>query len=232
MARVGHKRLTIVRPAKTVGPWGMKECSYKQTTFEVFGLRDPALERAANDQGFAARREPLVLHDAEADVETCDTGRDVTAGRELVGIVRDVATLATYGSATVDGAAYPDAEISHEIATLELRTRTAVRGADIWARSPTAPFVRCALRTIAKDAPGLGEDEIRAHFDSSSFELRADGIFLFLKGFPHGTRNLTGQGIVVSYDVLVRDGYLKPDSPVRRVWADIAPAAPGKPWCP
>ena len=78
----------------------------------------------------------------------------------------------------------------------------------------------------------LDAEEWKQHFDAESFDLTDTGVHFFGQDYPHVMAALDGQGPVIGYDVLLRDGYLRTDSPVKRAWSGITPAPKGKQWCP
>jgi hypothetical protein len=227
--RVGIKRLRVERAAKQVGPFGMKKCTYEQTTFELFGLSDPALERAATGQGVEARSEPILLPDEKAEAETCDTGLEVSVSREPGKVFRDFVTVSTSGYAMLDGAAHPANGMGFDVGTIDLRTGKRVRGSDVWAKDPSTRVAQFFVaKCLPKDAQSFGDEFWPSHFDREHFDLEPEGVHIFGFGYPHALGNLLGAGPRIPYDVLLHEGYLRADSPVRRAWEGLTPAAPGK----
>ena len=66
----------------------------------------------------------------------------------------------------------------------------------------------------------------RVFFASAQeFDLTGQGVHFFGKDYPHVFAVFTGEGPTIAYDVLLRDGYLRSDSPVSRAWEGEVPAA-------
>jgi hypothetical protein len=57
------------------------------------------------------------------------------------------------------------------------------------------------------------------------------GIAIFANGSPHVAASLDGTGPIVSWQALLREKLLQPDSPVARLWKGIEPAASSAPAC-
>ncbi|MCL2726610.1 MAG: hypothetical protein FWD69_19495 [Polyangiaceae bacterium] len=76
---------------------------------------------------------------------------------------------------------------------------------------------------VAEFAEGFVEELLN---ESAIEDFIADGHPIFRLNPPDG------QGPLLPYSVLKRDGYLREDSSVERAWESIAPAAPGVQACP
>jgi hypothetical protein len=206
-------------------------CSYSESRVELFGLRDAAVEQSINRQGlepFAGPRLELALAHA---AEKCGDGDgfDADAQQVLVDSFRELATLEQSGSLD-SGGAHPG-ELSFSRTTIDLRTGRAVTKQDVFVRDALPRVIACALKAEPFDT-NLDEDDLKEHFDPASFDLTETGVHFFGQDYPHVMAALDGQGPVIGYDVLLRDGYLRSDSPVKRAWSDVTPAPKGKEWCP
>jgi hypothetical protein len=66
---------------------------------------------------------------------------------------------------------------------------------------------------------------------SPAYLLLRHGIRVVGTSYAHALAVMTFQGPEISYAALLRDGLLKPDSPIAREWANEKPAAPGASPC-
>ncbi len=206
-------------------------CSYGESRVELFGLRDAAVEQAINRQGlepFVGARLELAL---ARSAEKCGDGFgfEADAQQTLVDSFRELATLEQSGS--IDGGGAHPGELSFSRVTIDLRTGHPVTKQDVFVRDALPRVIRCALKAEPFDST-LDEDDVKEHFDAASFDLTDTGVHFFGTDYPHVMAALDGQGPVIGYDVLLRDGYLRTDSPVKRAWSGVTPAPRGKDWCP
>jgi hypothetical protein len=217
------KRVTILGPRPAAHA---TQCKYEETRIELFGLRDPGVTRAMNQQGLETRTEPMFDADDVRAVQGCAAdGSDAveaTFTQTLVRSFRELATLSRSGGHMVAGAAHPDSGIDFDLATWDLRTGARVAARDVLARDVTELLVRCAAKEHPESEgvqPDNGWQELAANVD-----LTEKGVHFFAVGFPHFAAALIGQGPVIPYGVLLRDGFLKKDSAVKRAWEGVAPA--------
>lgn len=209
----------------------IKDCSYEESRVELFGLRDADVERSINRQGLdpfvGARLELGLAHSAEKCGD--GFGFEADAQQTLADSFRELATLEQGGSID-SGGAHPG-ELAFSRFTLDLRTGHPVTRQDVFVRNPLPRVLACAARAKPYDAE-LDADELKEHFDADSFDLTETGVHFFGNDYPHVMAALDGEGPVIGYDVLLRDGYLRADSPVKRAWSGITAAPKGKEWCP
>jgi hypothetical protein len=200
------------------------DCAYTETRSELFGLLDPKVERMLNDQGLEVETGPrLVIEDFDKNVRSCKGGGiSAERSKEVQRTFRELATIQTTGSFYGEGAIHPWFNMGFERATWDLRSGKAVGPNDVLARDPTDMLVGCA--GDAGD-PALGPNGGWETL-SQQFDLTETGIHFFAVGFPH-FNDMTGEGPVISYGILLRDGYLRKDSPVKRAWAGVSAAPKG-----
>ncbi|HEX8794596.1 MAG TPA: hypothetical protein VF765_26805 [Polyangiaceae bacterium] len=226
------KRFTVSHRVKKPDPDGrIKSCSYSESRVELFGLRDATVEQAINRQGLepfiGARLEIGLVRTAEKSCE--GFGFEADAQQTLADSFRELATLEQSGS--IDGGGAHPSELSFSRVTIDLRTGHPVTKQDVFVRDALPRVIQCALRAEPFDT-NLDEDDVKEHFDAAAFDLTETGVHFFGQDYPHVMAALDGQGPVIGYDVLVRDGYLRTDSPVKRAWSAVTPAPKGKDWCP
>lgn len=222
---VATKRLKLVRPAKTVGTFGMKECVYEQAVFELFGLKNPAAEARINQQDVRALTSRIVSKDAYEDAKKCESGMTATFGVTVVATFRGFVTVETSGSTGYDGAAHPGNFVDYARTTWNLETGKPLGEKDLFARFPKALVERCVQ--AYGDAPK--GNAIMA--DGHTFDVSARGIHIYGADYPHAASILTGQGPTLTWGALLREGALLRDSPAQRLWAGIAPAKAGDVEC-
>jgi hypothetical protein len=229
---VAVKRFAVARPARSRGAdLRITECSYSESHLELFGLRDDRVERALNRQGVEPLLGPVVDPALARAVQSCTDGFVAERGEHLVGTFRELATIE--GDGWIDGGGAHPSELDLRRFTVDLRTGRRVVASDVLVpgRDPLGRVADCAAKATAFDA-SMDADEWRNHLGLSQIDLAEDGVHFFVDGFPHVMAVLSGQGPVIGYDVLLRDGYLRRDSPVKRAWRDVDGAPKSKPWCP
>ena len=124
------------------------------------------------------------------------------------------------------------------ISTRDLRTGLPVTFADVFARDPRPQVVACALRFGSAPDSGDSDDllsdpeEWTRAFTPYRFALTERGIRFFSDGFPHAWGAMNWKGPTLPYSVLLRDGYLRRDSPVKRAWEGVSTAAAHTEACP
>jgi hypothetical protein len=225
------KRFSITHPVKDPAPDArLARCSFRESRLELFGLRDESVERTINRQGFEPVLGPVLDAPLARGVERCAEGSEAEVTQRLVGAFRELATIETQG--WIDGGGAHPGELDFGRVTLDLRTGRAVTPNDVFVpgHDPVRRVAACAARATPFDV-SMDEDEWTSHLDLSQFDLAEDGVHFFGSNFPHVMAVLAGQGPVIGYDVLLRDGLLRTDSPVKRAWRGVDAAAKGKPWC-
>jgi hypothetical protein len=226
------KRFTARRPVKTVGRFGMKECKLQETKIELFGLPSREAEDKINGQGLEPKPGPWRAGAYAKEVAACEEGFEVETKEELVDAFDDFVTLMHVSFGNWDGAAHPMNAADFERTTFDARTGLAVKRKDVFSRDPEELARRC----LAAPVQGEKTAELDAAMDISggelSFDLRPDGARFFGTQYPHALAVLTGHGPTIPYSILLRDGYLRADSPVKRAWSTATPAKPNAPECP
>jgi hypothetical protein len=219
------KRRKLTRKPKEIGPLGMKACSYDQETVELFGAGSPEAERALDRQGATDLVPPDLTEGEYDEVERCETGLDASYGERVIGAFRGLVTLERGGSAMLDGAAHPNNGQGWERVTYDLSTGKAVTEGDLYAKFPEALVKRCIA------AYGGEKELFQTYMDGHLFALGPEGVHVFGAGYPHFASALTGQGPILTWAALLREGALRADSPARRAWEGVAPAKRGDPEC-
>jgi hypothetical protein len=207
---------------------GMMWCSYEETWPELFGLRDPDVERAMNGQGLDPKLGPIFEKTAATAVDECDGAFEESIGRTLTVQPHDFALVETSGWADFDGSAHPEDAIDYSRATVDLRTGKPVLAKDVFTRDATPAVLACVDGLAVNDLLASTWDQ---YLSGTQFDLAPDGVHFFGAGFPHAFSAYTGQGPTIPYGILLRDGFLRADSPVRRAWQGVPAAARGKPLC-
>jgi hypothetical protein len=227
---VATHRFSVKRPVQQVGPLGMKACTYDESWIELFGLRDAEAERTLNGQGLEVRRGPVLSPDEASEAQGCETGFEGHFTQGLDTSFRELATISRGGWLQADGAAHPENAVGFAIDTYDLRTGKALDAKAVFARPPGPMVLRCVTKSQAD--PQLGPDFWEPYFSDPRFDLTETGVHFYAVSYPHFAAVFTGQGPVIGYDVLLRGGYLRPDSPARRAWASVTPAPKTKDACP
>lgn len=206
-------------------------CSYSESHLELFGLRDAGVERTLNRQGVEPLLGPVLDPALARSVQICTDPFAAERGERLVGAFRELATIE--GSGSIDGDGMHPNELDLRRFTVDLRTGHHVMASDVLAagRDPLARVADCAAKATPFDA-SMDAEEWHDHLDRSQIDLAEDGVHFFVDNFPHVMAALSGQGPVIGYDVLLRDGYLRTDSPVKRAWRGVESAPKSKHWCP
>jgi hypothetical protein len=227
---VATHHFSLRRSPKTIGPMGMKACTYSESWIELFGVHDAAAERAVNGQGLEVRRGPVLSPEQASDAQECEMGEDWGYGRSVKGSFAELVTILSGGGGVSDGAAHPTNFAGFSLRTYDLRTGKVVDKKAVFARDPAPLVLSCVLKSQA--TPDLTAEFWTPQFEEPAFNLTERGVHFFSEDYPHFAAAFTGAGPVVGYDVLLRDGYLRADSPVRRAWASVAPAPRAKEVCP
>jgi hypothetical protein len=208
----------------------MTTCTYQETRVELFGLRDGDLEARINGQRATQLGTTPLAPDVAQAATTCTEGFWAEEAETVVAAFRELVTLETNGS--IDGGwAHPN-ELPLVRRTIDLRTGRPVTAGDVFVRRPPmARVAACAARASPYGAT-LDAEEWEGHFGPDALDLQPDGVHFFADGFPHVAAVLDGEGPVLGYDVLLRDGALRSDSPVKRAWEGVEPAPATADPCP
>jgi hypothetical protein len=110
--------------------------------------------------------------------------------------------------------------MDYDAYTLDLKTGKRAKAALVFAKDETPIALHCF-------ANGDDDDDASyaANFNKEQFSLEPTGVHFYGNGFNHAMGVATGQGPTVSYAILLREGYLRKDSPFARLWEAIKPAA-------
>jgi hypothetical protein len=228
---VATKRLTLARKAKTKatpgGPPGAGTCEYEQKRFELFGAGTPEAELALNQQDARALKSRVLSKEVYGEVETCEEGIHASFSEGVVATFRGLVTLEAGGTFMASGAAHPANAVDYARRTVDLTTGRVVTEKDLFAAFPKALVERCVAAYVkTNDMADFAE-----HIDGHSFDLTPAGIHVFGTDYPHVAAALTGAGPTITWGALLRDHALRADSPVKRAWDGIAPAAVGAAEC-
>jgi hypothetical protein len=232
VALAAVKRFAVSHRVHKPDPEAMiKSCSYTESRVELFGLRDAEVERSLNRQGLEPFVEPRLELALAHSAEKCGDGFGFEADSQqtLVDSFRELATLETSGS--IDGGGAHPSELAFSRVTIDLRTGHPVTPHDVFTRDLMRRVLACAAKAKPFDTE-MEAEEWKFHFDAASFDLTETGVHFFGHDYPHVMAALDGQGPVIGYDVLLRDGLLRADSPVKRAWSSVTAAPKGKEWCP
>ena len=151
-----------------------------------------------------ARLELALAHSADKCGD--GFGFEADAQQTLVDSFRELATLEQSGS--IDGGGAHPGELAFSRVTLDLRTGRPVAPHDVFVRELMRRVLACAAKAKPFDEE-MSADEWESHFDAASFDLTETGVHFFGRDYPHVMAALDGQGPVIGYDVLLRDGYLR-----------------------
>jgi hypothetical protein len=224
---VATKKLTLARKAKTKaapgGPPGAGTCEYEQKTFELFGAGTPEAERALNQQDARTLKPRVLSKEVYGQVEVCDEGINASFSEGVVATFHGLATLEAGGTFMAAGAAHPANAVDYARRTVDLTTGRVVTEKDLFAAFPKAMVERC----VAAYVKANDMEDFSSHIDGHSFDLTPVGIHVFGADYPHVAAALTGAGPTLTWGALLRDHALRADSPVKRAWDGIAPAAAG-----
>jgi hypothetical protein len=211
-------------------PGGLNMCSYRESWSELFGLRDPAVERSLNGQGLEPRLGPIFEKNIASDIEQCEGAFEESRKRTFSPTPHELLLVETGGWANVEASAHPENDVGFSRATFDLRTGKLVEVDDVFARDVIPTLLACiASLGVDETIDAGGWDEF---FRADQFDLTETGVHFFGMGYPHAFDSLTGKGPTLPYDVLLRDGFLRADSPVKRAWQGVKAAPKGRPLCP
>lgn len=227
------KRFTASRPVKTVGRFGMKTCKVEETKIELFGLPSREAEEKINGQGLEPKPGPWRAGQYAKEVAACDGGFEVETKEELVDSFDDLVTLMHVSFGNWDGAAHPMNAADFERTTYDALTGLAVKKRDVFSRDPEELAKRCLTAPLQGQKADPDDDLLMLISNGElAFDLRPEGVRFFGTQYPHALAVLTGHGPTIPYSILLRDGYLRADSPVKRAWSTATPAKTNAPECP
>jgi hypothetical protein len=218
---VASKKMHVARKVKHVGSFGMKECTYDETAFELFGARTPEAETAINGRDANDVSPHVLSKDTYGDVTACESGVTAEFGRTVTKTWNDLVDVQQVGTFNYDGAAHPGNAVDYSHVTFDLRTGKAIGQKDVLAKIPTS-LVESCKQWYAK-AHASEWDGIDIDADGSTFVLVPDGIQIFGTSYGHAAAVLTGRGPVLTWGALLRENALRADSPVKRAWEGKGP---------
>jgi hypothetical protein len=236
---VAQKRFSLKRDAARAD---IAECSYSEVALEFFGLRNQELERKLNHEGITPSHGPWLAPLRAEQARACLHGFQgemdetvLTTLPEMVAIERGGFGVAQLMAHPLNGSEFEAIAMT----SYDVRTGAVITLGDVFARDPIPLAIACALRVGANaagsDCPNCSapsHDDWEAALERRLFYLKTTGVSFFADGFPHVNGVFNGHGPILSYAVLLREGYLRGDSPVRRGWEHVAPAMPGAEACP
>lgn len=226
-------------PAEFVGMTGVCQASYDAV--QVFGLGSEDAEKLANaalsHEGRPWRTPAMVAEVRKCSREAGDAGMSVWGGYDLFFNEREVLSVRLSGGSRQ----FRSFLFESSALTLDLSSgRSLALGDVVTDEARLAGVARGCLPLYRRVIPGFfglepGED-FAEHFGWKSPErprwvVVPGGLALLAHYGDQVEAALSDSGIVVPFDVLLREGLLRGDSPVRRLWTDVRPAAPGVPAC-
>jgi hypothetical protein len=239
---VAQKRFSLKRKAARMEDADFGGCSYAEVALEFFGLRNQQLERKLNHEGIAPSLGPWLAPQRADQARECLYGFQGEMDETVLSTLPEMVAIERAGSGIDQRAPHPLNNSEFEpiaMTSYDVRTGSTVTLGDVFARDPIPVAIACALRVGANAA---GPDctncsapdryEWEAALARRLFVLKTAGVAFYADGFPHVTGVFNRHGPILSYGVLLRDGYLRGDSPVRRGWEHVAPAIPGAEVCP
>jgi hypothetical protein len=239
---VAKKRFSVRRGAGTPTGDDRGGCMYSEVALEFFGIADESVERKLNHEGVAASVGPWFAPARADEAQACAHEFQGQIDESLLATLPEMVSVGRGGYGILWSAPHPLNGSEFEpvqIATYDLRTGAAVVLGDVFAKDPMPLVTSCAIRHTAKiastgcvDCAVPSNDEWEGAFAKRQFILGAKGAEFFADGFPHVSGVLNGSGPMLLYAVLLRDGYLRADSPVRRAWEQVKSAPASAQMCP
>jgi hypothetical protein len=239
---VAQKRFSVKHAATREDEVNFGGCSYSEVALEFFGLRNQELERRLNHEGIAPSLGPWLAPWRAEQARKCVNVFQGELDETILTTLPEMLAIGRGGYGMVATMAHPLNGSEFEPITMtsyDVPTGTIVTLDDVFAKDPIPLAIACALRVGSNvtalhssggDAPS--RDEWEGAFGRRLFLMKRAGVAFFADGFPHMNGVFNGHGPVLSYAVLLRDGYLRSDSPVRRGWAHVAPAVSSVDACP
>jgi hypothetical protein len=203
-------------------------CVLQESWFELFGLLDSNIEQRLNRQGIALGR-PTARPQEAKEAKTCDSGFEFEFSESIQLLGSELANVTERGSGDWGGA-HPSNAVDHREYTIDLASGERVKYEAVFSKDVTKLVLAC-FAGGNKDFSD-GAESFRGFVKRDQFAFAHGGIHFYGTGYPHVASVYTGEGPTISYAVLLRDGYLREDSPVKRAWEGTVAAAKGVSACP
>lgn len=205
-------------------------CTLELRTPRLFGLANPAAERAANaaltHDGFGYASPEL-----RAAVKRCPAGDEtrISGGFTVLYNAGDVLTVSLAGSVNQANAAHA-ATFGPETVVVDLATgkRLAIGDVVTDEKAFHDAIVACD-EWLREDVDWDPKGELRK---APRWAVVPGGLAVVVGDVPPIKNGMQGRGPIASFASLARRKLLRADSPVARLWAGVAPAQEGEPFCP
>lgn len=225
-------------------------CSATDSTYRVFGTGDAKLERAVNALLAASSYDTVIK-----DIRNCSGVRRFDESASLVHVSRDLMVVSSFRSDDFGGA-HPlnggggaraiDLTTGTEVSLDKIVDPSKLRDLvseclPVFVQVPeeATPAGKPVSSTFDLDVAAApircGAEETvgrylwacdKGDLDRPVWSLVPGGVVIGAWGNPHATAANDGHGPVLSWDVLLRAGLLRKDSPVARLWAGVTRAGP------
>jgi hypothetical protein len=235
---VAQKRFSLKRKADA----DLGGCSYSEVALEFFGLRNPELEGKLNHEGLKPSLGPWLAPQRAQEARECAHVFQGEMNETILTTLPEMVAIERGGFGVEELVAHPLNGSEFEPITMrsyDVRTGAAITDGDVFAKDPIPLAIACALRVGGNVAghdctncSAPSRDDWQAAFARRLFFLKPTGVAFFADGFPHVIGVFNGHGPTLAYAVLLRDGYLRSDSPIRRGWEHVDPAIPSAEACP
>ena len=221
-------------------------CQAVDDGYRVFGLAEPAVEQRVNAllAGDSYEQAVKEIRQCTGKRSSFDSMSLVTATKELLVVSRGTSQgfggvhpmNAGVGSTAVDLRTGRSIKLTELVDTVRLRD---LAGAclPIYAQATTG---KPAFVLEPAEPVVCGKEEAGGHYlwgcekdDRAEplWTLRPEGIVIGSWANPHVSAYADGQGPILSWAVLAREGSLKPNAPIAGLWAPSPAAAPTEPMC-
>lgn len=225
-------------------------CTANDRSYRVFGLPDPRVEKAVNDRLGGSTYELLAK-----EIRGCSGARHFDEMARLTHVSRELIVVSSFrsddfggahpmnaggGSRAIDVRTGADLPLDRILDVTKLRDvasgclavfRQVPPVAAPRAQEPPkvvpfeledAPPVLCGKDGTPRYLWSCSKDDI----DGPVWSLLPEGIVIGAWANPHVSAYDDGHGPILPWDVLLRAGVLRADSPAARLWAGVAPAGP------
>jgi hypothetical protein len=203
-------------------------CVVQESWFELFGLNNASIEQRLNRQGVELGR-PTTRPNETKEAKACDTGFEFSFSESIQLLDTSLANVLEGGSGDWGGA-HPSNAIDHREYTVDFTTGERVKYETVFSKDISKLVLACFAG--GDKARNIPDESFRAYVTRDQFVLAHGGVHFYGSGYPHAASVYTGEGPTLSYSVLMRDGYLREDSPVKRAWEGSTAAAKGVSACP